>query len=84
MKAATSIQETGQNALNISSNIKAGVGKYAMCYGTQAARKRFGSKYPQYELKWSTTNAWKKKFAKDPESRVGPITKAGTLNKVNN
>ena len=51
LKATTSIQERGQNAMNISSNIKAGVGKYAMCYGTQAARKRFSSKYPQYELK---------------------------------
>ena len=51
LKVATSVQKRAQYALNISSSIKADVGKYALCYGTQAARKRFSSKYPQYEFK---------------------------------
>ena len=67
LKCATLIQERGQYALNISSNIKAEVGKYALCYGTQAARKRFSSKYPQYEFKQSTINTRKRKLTKDPE-----------------
>ena len=62
----TSVQERGKYALNIPSGIRAEVGKYALCSGTQAARKRFSSKYPQHELKRSTVNNWKKKLTKDP------------------
>ena len=47
LKAAISIQKRGRYELNIPSRIKTEVGKYALRYGTQAARKRFSSKYPQ-------------------------------------
>ena len=82
MKSA--IQERRQYALNISSNKEAEVGKYALCYGTQAARRRFSSKYPQYKFKRNTENTWEKIFTKDRELRVGQLTRAKTPNKVNN
>ena len=69
--------------MNIPPCIRAKTGKYALCYGTQPVRKRFSSKYPQYEFKWSTVNNWKKKLTIDPQSRKGQFTKAGRPNKVN-
>ena len=65
--------------MNISSNIKAEVGKYAFCYATQTARKRFSLKYLQCEFKWSTVNTRKQKLTKGPESRVGQLIRAETL-----
>ena len=56
LKATTSIQNRGKYALNIPSRIRTEVGKFALCYGTQAARKRFRLKYAQYEFKRSTLN----------------------------
>ena len=52
----SSIQKIGKYALNIPSRIRAEVGKYASCYVTQAARKRYNSKYPKYEIKQSPVN----------------------------
>ena len=75
LKAATSIQKRGKYELNIPSCIRAEVGKYALCYGTQHARKRSSSKYLQYGFKRSTVNKWKKKITKDPESIQGQFTK---------
>ena len=54
LKAATSIHKRGKYSLNIPSRIRTETGKYALCYGTEAARKRFSSKYLQYEFKRST------------------------------
>ena len=51
MKASTSIQKYRKDVLNIPPCIRAKTGKYALCYGTQPVRKRFSSKYPQYEFK---------------------------------
>ena len=84
LKAATSIQKRGKYAFSIPSRIRAKIRKYALFYGTQAARKHFSSKYPQYEFKQSTVNNWKKKITKDPESREGKFTKVRRPNKVNN
>ena len=67
LKTASSIQRRGKYVLNIPPRIKAEVGKYALSYGTQAARKSFSSKYPQYEFKRSTVNNWKNKFTKYPD-----------------
>ena len=69
--------------MNIPSCIRAEIGKCALCYGKQPARKHFSSNYPQYEFKWSTVNNWKKKLSKNPQSREGQFTKAGRPNKVN-
>ena len=49
---------------NIPSRIKEEVGKYAHTYGTQAAIKRFKSKYPHYTFLRTTINNWKRKFSK--------------------
>ena len=65
-----------------SSRVRAEVGKYALCYSTQAATKRFSSEYPPYDFKRSTVNNWKKKITKDPESRDVQFTKVGKPNKV--
>ena len=45
LETSTSIQKRGKYALNIPSRIRAEVGKNALCYGTQAVRKHFSSKY---------------------------------------
>ena len=50
-KIATSVQKRGKYTLNIQSRIRAEVGKYVLCCGTQPARKCFSSKYLQHELK---------------------------------
>ena len=39
LEAATSIHKRRKYALNIPSHIRAEVGKYTLCYGTQAAKK---------------------------------------------
>ena len=75
LKVATSIQKRREYALNTPSRIRAEVGKYALRYDTQGARKRFSSKYPQYEFKRSNR--------REPESREGQFTKVGRPNKVN-
>ena len=49
---------------NIPSCIKEEVGKYAHTYRTQAAIKRFKSKYPHYTFLRTTINNWKRKFNK--------------------
>ena len=83
LKVANSIQKRRKYALNIPSRIRAEVGKYALRYDTQGARKRFSSKYPQYEFKRSIVNNWKEKTTREPESREGQFTKVGRPNKVN-
>ena len=60
LKAATSIYKKRKYALNIPSHIRAEVGKCALCYGTQAAKKCFSLTYPRYEFKQCTANNWKK------------------------
>ena len=37
--------------MNTPSRIRAEVGKYVLCYGTQATRKRFSPRYSEYEIK---------------------------------
>ena len=49
---------------NIPSRIKEEVGKYTHTYGTQAAIKRFKSRYPHYTFLRTTINNWKRKFNK--------------------
>ena len=83
LKAAASIHKRLKFTLNIPSCMRAEVGKYALCYGPQADRKRFSRKYPQYEFKPSTVNNWNKKITKDPKSREDQFIKVGRTNKVN-
>ena len=83
LKTASSIQRRGKYVLNIPPGIKAEVGKYALCYGTQAARKRLSSKYPQYEFKQSTVSNWKNKFTKYLDRTEDKFNKVGRPNKVN-
>ena len=83
LEAATSIHKRRKYALNIPSHIRAEVGKYTLCYGTQAAKTCFSLTYTQYEFKQCTVNNWKKKITKDRESREGLFSKAGRPNKVN-
>ena len=83
LKATTSIQNRGKYALNIPSRIRTEVGKFALCYGTQSARKSFRLKYAQYEFKRSTLNERKEKIMKDSESREDQFTKLGRLNYIN-
>ena len=49
----------------------------------EAARKRFSSKYLQYEFKRSAVNNWKKKISKDPKSGERQFSKVGRPKKVN-
>ena len=44
--------------------MRAEVGKYVLCYGTQAARKGFSPRYSEYEIKQKTVNNWEKKLQK--------------------
>ena len=61
LKGEISIQKTGKFTLNIPSHTTAEFGKCALYNGTQTAKKRFSSKYSQYEFKRSTVKNWKKK-----------------------
>ena len=83
LKGEVSIQKRGKFALHTPSRLTAEVGKFALCNGTQAAKKRISLKYPQYEFKRSTVNNWKKKISKDLVSREDKFTKVGRPNKVN-
>ena len=69
---------------NIPSRIKEEVGKYAHTYGTQAAIKRFKSKYPHYTFLRTTINNWKRKFNKKDgvPSKSPTFRKAGRPNIV--
>ena len=68
---------------NIPSRIKEEVGKYAHTYGTQAAIKRFKSKYPHYTFLRTTINNWKRKFNKKGVPSESPtFRKAGRPNIV--
>ena len=69
---------------NIPSRIKEEVGKYAHTYGTQAAIKRFKSKYPHYTFLRTTINNWKRKFNKKEgvPSESPTFRKAGRPNIV--
>ena len=68
---------------NIPYRIKEEVGKYAHTYGTQAAIKRFKSKYPHYTFLRTTINNWKRKFNKKGVPSESPIfRKAGRPNIV--
>ena len=64
--------------------IKEEVGKYARTYGTQAAIKRFKSKYPHYTFLRTTINNWKRKFNKKEgvPSESPTFRKAGRPNIV--
>ena len=53
------------------------------CLGIKAARKRFSSKYLQYEFKQSTVNNRKNKIAKGLESQEAQFTEADRPNKLN-
>ena len=84
LKVVTSVKKRRKYASNIPPRVKVEVGKYALYNGTEAALKRFSSKYPQYEFKRVTNNNWKKKIPKDQESGEGNfINKIGRPNKVN-
>ena len=69
---------------NIPSHIKEEVRKYAYTYGTQAAIKRFKSKYPHYTFLSTTINNWKLKFNKKEGvlSELPTFRKAGRPNIV--
>ena len=69
---------------NIPSRIKEEVGKYAHTYRTQAAIKRFKSKYPHYTFLRTTINNWKRKFNKKEgvPSESPTFRKAGRPNIV--
>ena len=54
-----------------------------LCQGIQAARKRFSSKYLQYEFKQSTVNNKKNKITKGPESQEGQFTEGERPSKFN-
>ena len=79
-------KKEGQGAsynTNIPSHIKEEVGKYAHTYGTQAAIKRFKSKYPHYTFLRTTINNWKRKFNKKGVPSESPtFRKAGRPNIV--
>ena len=72
-----------RHTILIPSRIKEEVGKYAHTYGTQAAIKRFKSKYPHYTFLRTTINNWKRKFAKKGVPSESPtFRKAGRPNIV--
>ena len=48
--------------MNTPARIRAEVGKYVLCYGTQAARKGFSPKYSEYEIRQKTVNNWEKNY----------------------
>ena len=78
------VRKKNARARHIPSRIKEEVGKYAHTYGTQAAIKRFKSKYPHYTFLRTTINNWKRKFNKKEgvPSESPTFRKAGRPNIV--
>ena len=64
--------------------MKEEVGKYALTYGTNAAIKRFSTKYTQYDFIRTTVNNWKSRFAnKQGGAKSQMFSKVGRPNKAN-